>query len=962
MRSLRWVAALLVACGLGCSLPAHARADEPPASPILLVEPGSHVGAVHKIVVDAGRSQIVTVGHDKTIRLWGVPDLQLRATFRVPIANGNEGQLYAAAISPDGKTLAAAGWTGWEWDEKASVYLFDMESGRMVRRISGFPEGVGALAYSPNGQHLAVGLLGSAGLYVLQSADYRIVERDTQYADKIIEVDYDGAGRLAVSSLDGMVRLYDEQAKLRLRKRMRAGNKPASIRFAPGGERIAVGFYDSARVSVLSATDLTPIWTSSREAAAELTNLYSLGWVAGGRKLCASGEARSAGPSSLRCWPADGRGKPTITPLARTRVGDMAAVPSGELVFTTDDPSLGLVSAEGRVTAVHDSELLVFINASLKLARDASLVSFPAQRGPAYFSVSEADTVLSDEQIRSLSGPLRAAKGLAIEHAQNGYRPRLNGKAIALEPYERSRCHAIAPDLRSFVLGTEWNLHGFDAAGNTKWRTALPAVAHAVTVSGNGEWVLAGLGDGTLRWYRMDDGAEVLALFVHAPSKEWIAWIPAGYYMSSPQGDNYIGWNMNQGKESAPDFVLASQFDRLLYRPDLVQAYFKSKGRDQPENEGRKGFDVTRLAEVAPPRLRLERVRRNEKGSPRARFKLSAQRTRLPMRDVAVFVNNIPVIAAGERELSGGASERFSREVDLELARGINRVRVEVFNGVSVGVAEQVVVSDSAQPPTERGDLYVLAIGVGRFPRLASKFGLSFTAQDAEEMSAALRRAGGDLFANVHLKLLADSSWSKPDKANILSALSFARDARARDTIVIFLASHGISDAAGNYYFVPRDADPKDIEQLSTGRAPSGGSLVSWTHFFDALRAVAGRRVLIVDTCQAKNIAGTFDSHNLAKRSASSRFALVVAARGGEDSQEYAQGRHGLFTYALLEGLSGAADADRDRKLTLKELFDHAVPTVERLRDRRLGPQTPQLISPAVLRDSVLGQVANSAR
>lgn len=229
-------------------------------------------------------------------------------------------------------------------------------------------------------------------------------------------------------------------------------------------------------------------------------------------------------------------------------------------------------------------------------------------------------------------------------------------------------------------------------------------------------------------------------------------------------------------------------------------------------------------------------------------------------------------------------------------------------------------------------------------------------------MAAALERAGKGLFANVRVKLLTDASAHKPDKANILTALKFAREARARDTVIVFLASHGISDAAGNYYFVPRDADPKDVEQLVKGRPPRGDSLLSWTHFFDALRAVAGRRVLIVDTCQAKNIAGTFDSHNLAKRSASSRFALVVAARGGEDSQEYAQGRHGLFTYALLDGLSGAADADRDRKLTLRELFDHAVPMVDRLRDRRLGPQTPQMISPVALRDSVIGQIASPIR
>ncbi len=963
MHSRRRLAGLLAACAFGCGSPVVARADgEPPASPILIVEPGTHTGSVHKIVVDAARSQVVTVGNDKTIRLWGTPDLQLRATFRVPIADGNEGQLYAAALSPDGKTLAVGGWTGWAWDEKASVYLIDMESGSMVRRIAGFPEGIGALAFSPDGEHLAIGLLGSAGLFVLQLSDYRIAARDTRYADKIIEVDYDSTGRLVASSLDGLIRLYDQHARLLVRKRMTAGNKPSSIKFSPDGARIAVGYYDTPRVSVLSAVDLSPIWSSSRDAAPELINLYSLSWAARGNKLCAGGEARPARPNAIRCWPAEGSAKPVVTRVARTRVGDMAAVPSGELVFTTDDPSVGLVGTAGQVTTIRDSELLNFVASTLKLAPDGSVISFPGARELAYFSVFEAEAEASAGLRRRLQGPIGAAEGLTIEHAKDGYRPVLNGKALALEPYERSRCHAIAPDLHSVVLGTEWNLRRIDNEARSVWSSTLPAAAHAITVSGDGQLVVAGLADGTLRWYRMDDGAEVLALFVHAPSKEWIAWIPSGYYMSSPQGDNYVGWHLNQGKESAPDFVLASQFDRLLYRPDLVQAYFKSKGRALPEIGGQNGFDAKRLAEIAPPRLRLERVRPSDSDGRRAHFRLSAQRTRLPMRDLAVFVNNIPVTGARDRELSASEGERFSREIDLELAHGINRVRVEVFNGVSIGVTERIVLSDATDTASARGNLYVLAIGVGKFARLPGKFALSFTTQDAEDMASALQRTGSGAFADVHVKLLTDTTWSKPDKNNILSALEFARNARARDTVVVFLASHGISDAAGNYYFVPRDADPKDIEQLSTGRTPGGNSLVSWKHFFEALRSMAGRRILIVDTCQAKNIAGTFDSHNLAKRSASSRFALVVAARGGEDSQEYAPGRHGLFTYALLEGLKGAADSDADRMLTLKELFDYAVPLVERTRDRRLGPQTPQMISPTVLRDSLIGQVTGGAR
>ena len=53
---------------------------------------------------------------------------------------------------PDGRTIAAGGWTGWDWDRQGAVYLFDAESGEMTRRLGGFPDVIGALAFSRDGR------------------------------------------------------------------------------------------------------------------------------------------------------------------------------------------------------------------------------------------------------------------------------------------------------------------------------------------------------------------------------------------------------------------------------------------------------------------------------------------------------------------------------------------------------------------------------------------------------------------------------------------------------------------------------------------------------------------------------------------------------------------------------------------------------------------------------------------
>jgi uncharacterized caspase-like protein len=187
-------------------------------------------------------------------------------------------------------------------------------------------------------------------------------------------------------------------------------------------------------------------------------------------------------------------------------------------------------------------------------------------------------------------------------------------------------------------------------------------------------------------------------------------------------------------------------------------------------------------------------------------------------------------------------------------------------------------------------------------------------------------------------------------KAAILEALKSLKNARGNDTVIVFLASHGVSDAAGNYFFVPRDATQADIDTILDKKPlNAGSSLVEWSFFFDALRDTAGRRLLIVDTCQARDISGHFQDYSLVKRSASSHLAFILASKGSEESQEYTPGHHGLFTYALLEGLRGKSDSNRDGRITVAEWFRFAAGLVDQLRDRNIGAQTPQFFAPREL-------------
>jgi hypothetical protein len=948
--------------GLMLSLPGLAA--EPTTDPILRVEAGMHTTLIRRVAVDAPRQRLVTCSDDKTVRVWQMPEARLLNTLRVPIDQGHEGQLFAVAVSPDGKTVVTGGWTGWDWDGSASLYFFDVASGQMLRRVGGFKDAIHALLWTRDGEHLMVGLQGRGGLHKLRLQDQRIVASDPQYLDKIMELDERADGLLAVVALDGMARLYGRDFTLLGRRAVPGGSKPSSARFSPDGRQLAVGFIDRATLTVLQSRDLAEAFRPGVEGLSDQASFTSVAWSSDGRYVYAGGDYRGSGANPLYRWGDGGRGARQAIPLADNRITEIQQMPGGAIAFAAEDPGLGIVAADGKRSAWRGPDSLDFSAAHgrLELSANGSTVRYPLRRGTAgatahsFSPLLPGDQALAAELTAELFGPQLQAPGLVVESWKDSYTPTINGNKPVLDEYEMSRSYALAPARRAVLLGTEWALRLLDGQARELWSVKLPAVAQAVNVSRDGRLALAALSDGTLRWYRMRDGREELAYFPHRNGQDWIAWVPEGYYMSSVYGDNFVGWQVNRGRDLAPDFHRAVQFDRLLYRPDAVAAAFRAGETVALRTVAMRSlgadFEIRKLADVAPPRLRLQplEVTLDADGRSRAVLELHGERVKLDMQDVTVFVNNIPVTPTAERRLSGADSRQFVRRLVVDVPERSNQVRVEAFNGVSMGVTESLIAVPEglrlAPPP---GDLYLVAVGVNVFPRLPQRMHLAYAAQDAIELVQVLQARTRGQFRQVHVKLLSDMSETKPDRAAVLQALQSVQQARAQDTVVVFLASHGVSDRAGNYYFVPRDVRPEDLPELDKGR--NAPSMVPWTAFFDALRGAAGRRLLIVDTCQARNIEGRFEAHPLMKRSAASLFSLVVASKGNESSQEYPEGLHGLFTYAFIQALVPGSDANNDGVVSLGEVFAAVQPVVERLHDRRGGSQTPQLIAPAPLGD-----------
>ncbi|MGQ0834772.1 MAG: caspase family protein [Gammaproteobacteria bacterium] len=925
-----------------------------PDEPILRIDTGRHSAFVHALALDEVAGRAYSASEDKTVRVWRIADGRHLDTFRVPIGHRAEGQLYALALSPDGAVLAAAGWTCWDTEGRGCVYLLDAATGAMRGRIAGLPEVIAALRFSPDGTHLAVGLMGKRGLTVYRIADRTAVAEDTDYRDKLLELDFSPGGRLVTSSLDGFARLYDERFRLLGRVNAAfAGRQPFGIRYSPDGARIALGFNDVARVSVLKASDLSVERTLALDVRAGPRNITRVAWSPDGSAIYGAGEPAGSESAAVFRWRLANAAHAQSIRVARGRIGDIAITRDRLVLFASEDPTLGAIDAAGKPRYLLGSGIPPLgKSGGLRVSSDGSVVEIGlgAPASLRRFSVKRQQLERSPFPNEAVSAPLATAPGWKISRWGHDAGPLVNGRRVALEQYERAHVYAFAPDATLLVIGTEWAVRAFDPSGAQRWSVRAQTAVRTLNVSPDGRFVTAALVDGTIHWYSLTRGEPVLSLFLHADGESWVAWTRSGEYSSSPYGDTFVGWHVNRGAERSPDFFRAVQFERELYRPDVLAARLQSPRAF--EDDARAGAAGARLLQILPPRVTLTEIQGGVALPERTRrVRVTAESLGLPMSDFAMYVNDIPLTASRDRVLLPAESTRFVRDIDVPLADKDNDVRIEIHNGRSLGVAERYLAGASpAAGPRARGDLYLLTVGANRFPDLSPQLHLSYAARDAQEFARAMRQIGARDFRRTYARTLSDDG-PLPTRAAVLDSLQTLSNATGADTVVLFLASHGVSDPAGNYFFVPRDVRRRDLDLLLDGKpVPPDSSLIGWQPLFEALRKVAGRRILIVDTCHARNVTGRMLEHTLVKRSASSRIAFVLASAGDEESQEYAAARHGLFTFALLEGLKGSADADRDGFTRLEEWFAFAAGVVDRLRDRRIGSQTPQLVAPRALR------------
>jgi WD40 repeat protein len=933
-------------------------AAEPPAEPQLRLETGMHTAMINRLGTDAAGRWVVTASDDKTARVWDAQSGQLLQVLRPPLGPGDEGKLYAVAMAPNGQLVAVGGWTGWDWDGKSSVYLFERNTGRLVRRLGGLPNVTSHLAISPDGAFLAA-VLGSGGLRVWRLNDFTLAAEDTDYGDRSLGAAFASDGRLVTTSYDGFVRLYDRDFRRVRQAKPPGGQQPHLVAWSPDGDQLAVGFNNSTAVNVLAATDLSLVRAPDTPGGAN-GYLSSVTFSLDGQSLYAGGRWKADGLCSVRRWSQAGAGAYTDAGLSIDSLMDLQPRPEGGLFYAAGDPAWGVLTAADQRQQRQGPPMADFRGdrSGFRLDAGATTVGFGFEgmaQASARFSLTNRTLTLGPVP-EALRSPRVSVAGLAVTDWEHKREPKLSGQPLKLNQYEFSRSLACAADGRSFLLGCDWSLRQFDRSGKERWQQPVPEVVWAVNLADDGRLAVAAYADGTIRWHRLSDGRELLAFFPHADRQRWVLWTPEGYYDCSPGAEDLIGWHVNNGKDAAADFFPASRFRETKYRPDVIDRVLETLDvgealRLANADTGRKARQEVDLRKQLPPVVTLLSP---AAGTTVTETNLTVRfRVRSPsgeaVKDVRVLVNGRPVEgtravgkvqALAPQGAVGGAEEE--RELAVTIPAADCEVAVLAENRFAASEPAVAALKWAGRKPASvdlvKPVLYVLAIGVSDYAQ--DDLDLKFAAKDATDFATILRLQQGGLYREVVAKVLTDKKATAEDVRDGLEWIE--KEATSRDVAMVFLAGHGENDPNGTYYFLPHNANPAKLKS----------SCVSFADIQTTLRNLPGKALFFVDTCHAGNVMGKqvlvarrrggADINALANELSSAENGVVVftACTSRQSSLEREDWQNGAFTKALVEGLSGQADLHRQGHISINTLDAFVANRVKQLTDGKQSPVT----------------------
>jgi uncharacterized caspase-like protein len=499
----------------------------------------------------------------------------------------------------------------------------------------------------------------------------------------------------------------------------------------------------------------------------------------------------------------------------------------------------------------------------------------------------------------------------------------------------------------------------WDAQTGLEARTLKGAsgAVNSLAFSNDSRSLVSGNDDGSMIVWNADSET-LTAILVSVPlSDDWLVATPSGLFDGSHAAWKLLLWRFAQSTfKVAPVESFFNEFyypgllaDILAGKNPQAKQDILEKDRRQPQIRMETAEAKAAADKIAERHVRLKLE--ITEAPPVAEFSNGSG-----ARDLRLFRNGLLVQTWSGDVMQGRAQQTI--ETSVPIVAGANEFTAYAFNRDNVKSADTELTINGADSLRRKGAAYLLVVGVGSYAN--SQYNLNYSVADATDIGQQLKSQQELLGryrpievipllnedatkANIllALKLLAGTA-AAPLPKDSPPALTKIKPAQPEDAVIFYFSGHGTAQD-DRFYLIPHDLGYQGPRAKldSTGLAEILKHSISDLELEEELRNVdVDQLLLVIDACNSgqalkaeEERRGPMNTRGLAQLAYEKGMYILTASQSDEVAFESAGLKHSYLAYALVEeGIkSGAADADGNGQVFLKEWFDYATERVPRI-------------------------------
>lgn len=478
-----------------------------------------------------------------------------------------------------------------------------------------------------------------------------------------------------------------------------------------------------------------------------------------------------------------------------------------------------------------------------------------------------------------------------------------DGRVLGLDPAlsqptELGRGHdgavtALAVDRRGAVYsgGADGRILAWSSQGSAELGRHDGAVSH-VGIGKDGEFAVSASRDGTTRLWSLSTRKPLVTLL--STTDGWAVVDTKGRYDGNQDGLDGIDWQGEDAAVGIESFAEthfeASLLPRVMQQDALADAKSIPDGVRYPAKI--RFVSPTASGDADNPRVQVEVEASDDGGSGVAELRLYRNGRQVAARSVDI-----------RRETGEDGAPRVVGRFELDLRAGRNVLSATAVNDDRMeSTAQSLVLTAEPPPPPGPPKIHLMTVGINAYAN--KDLSLFYAKPDAQSIGGFFAKPGQIPEPLGSTVVIEDS---KATKDTILAALNDLRGMPAQDMVVVYMAGHGVS-VGDDWYFVPHELRDADNDDSLRSQGLSSAELKR------AIESMsADRTLLLLDTCHSGSAVSPLKDYRgmkslrLLARSVGTH--ILAATDRDQYAIELAKLGHGIFTYALLEGLRGKADS-----------------------------------------------------